>query len=713
MSEVWNDFTHPFEFIGHANDVIGSGGVLPYAFWSSAANLMIDEVSAPGTAVLYTNAGNMNAWGDTGPGDANVINNTNFGRFFGTYGDSYAQAVSEEFSVNIEQAREIAFGIDKNNSASVWARASDTFSGAASGETFVLLGAEADVDRVFGQIELPNLLSIDSTVTHINGIEISALRTIFDQRGTQGVFDELRGATHSFSSLLSQGLITYEQYEHAVGTAEQSPNVSIISTDSFVTRDVYEAGRMLDSGPGSFSYDDVRHILTDADRLASVAGVGVAATDVLLFAAVLYKYDDLSQTDPTGANSYLAQELSGMAGGAGGAYLAVAAALVAAPELATTTAGLVMLALVAVSGDIAGSSLGEGLASTIMSILEGDGTDAEKAAQIEALTAGFIAENDVDLEDIVAVRVGGDLYLGNECFGPKVSVDMWPLDPEFAYDPFNPHKFFDQDAVCAKIWAKPIEQIEAGDVVVSFDNNGNLFPGPVTRTFQNDAKILLDFHGTRVTPGHVYYRADSERPHKFETLIDILRGDGAIRHQDGSLIRAATNVPIGDARDGFVRAITGTRDANGTIVPRDQGRIRLGTRFIVGTAKARKSWAVADLIEAGGGVVDDHGLIRVGDGAPMPFHWEFSGMLPAPEDFVLACSGTTLEDIYKAAEWENEGPRLPAPAQLDGGPVVPLSETDHALLPRNVPLSVDAGARGAPLNRKARRLLKSQGRRAH
>ncbi len=65
---------------------------------------------------------------------------------------------------------------------------------------------------------------------------------------------------------------------------------------------------------------------------------------------------------------------------------------------------------------------------------------------------------------------------------------------------------YDQDEVRAKIWRKPIELVRAGDLVVAFDDDHNLVPGPVTRTMTNDAKILLNFFCTRVTPGHVYYR---------------------------------------------------------------------------------------------------------------------------------------------------------------------------------------------------------------
>jgi hypothetical protein len=299
-------------------------------------------------------------------------------------------------------------------------------------------------------------------------------------------------------------------------------------------------------------------------------------------------------------------------------------------------------------------------------------------------TGNVISENETALR----ATSSGSFEQIDSCFGPEVPIDMWPLGSEFVPDPKNPFKQYDQDAVRAKIWKKPIHKIRVGDWVVSHDKNGNMVPGYVPRTFQNNAKILLDFHGTRVTPGHVYYRPDSERTEKYETLIDILRADGMIEHRDSVKLRAATNAPVDGPLDGFVKAVTGTRNSDGTVDHKDSGRIRLGTRFIIGEGNERKSFAVADLIKAGGGVVGDDELIRVGDSDPMPFLWEFGDTLPKPEDFVLACSGTTLEDIYKAAEWESQGPRLPAPMVLDRGPLQPLKGGSQASMPRNEPLDV-------------------------
>ncbi len=330
--------------------------------------------------------------------------------------------------------------------------------------------------------------------------------------------------------------------------------------------------------------------------------------------------------------------------------------------------------------------------NSIISAYEG-GRVSLSADQWGAILAEGLRTGELSFDDIIPFLGSNDIVRdtvlqsmrdsGTECFGPEVPIDMWPLDPEFAPDPNDPFKQFDQDAVRAKIWKKPIRLIRVGDYVVSHDKNGNMVPGYIPRTMTNDVKILLDFHGTAVTPGHVYYRPDSKKADKYETLIDVLRDDGMIEHRDGIKLRAATNVPVGDPRDGFVQAVTQIRKADGTVVKNDEGRIRLGTRFLVGEGKSRKSFAVADLIEHGGGVVGEDELIRVGDGEPMPFLWDFGETLPKPEDFVLACSGTTLEDIYKAAEWENQGPRLAAPMVLDRGPVQPLKGAALSAIPRN------------------------------
>lgn len=344
------------------------------------------------------------------------------------------------------------------------------------------------------------------------------------------------------------------------------------------------------------------------------------------------------------------------------------------PSANSIVSGITSLALVGNSGDL------PTLETTLTSLVE---KYPELATHPE-----FLARIAPALQALGGVDAWGRFlndHLDGGCFGPEVPIDMWPLAPEFAPDPSNPNKIFDQEAVSAKIWHKPIELVEVGDLVVAFDDEGNLVPGPVTQTFRNNVKVLLNFHGTRVTPGHVYYRPDSNRAQKFETLIDILRDDGVIQRQDGTLVRAATDVPVGDPLDGFVQAITGEANNDGSLTPKERGRIRLGTRFVDG----HKVFCVADLVEAGGGRIGEDELINVDGGAPMPFHWHLGDTLPKPEDFVLACSGTTLEDIYKASEWEGQHPRMPAPLVMDGGPMQRLSQADLSVMPRNTPPDLD------------------------
>ena len=277
-------------------------------------------------------------------------------------------------------------------------------------------------------------------------------------------------------------------------------------------------------------------------------------------------------------------------------------------------------------------------------------------------------------------RDGSTVTRHESCFAAGTPIDMWPRDQKLKADA---NGIFDQATVRAQIWQKPIEEIQTGDLVAAFDTNGNLVPGYVPRTMVNQAKILLNFHGTKVTPGHVYYRADSARAQKFETLIDVLRDDGVIENRDGTPVRAATNVPVGHPHDRFVQAVAGTRQPDGSVAVKARGHIRLGTRFII---EGARSYAVADLIDAGGGHVGEDGLIHTDNSEPMPFHWEFGDALPRPEDYVLACSGTTVEDIYREGEWEGETPHMPHPLVMDGGPVQPLSPTAHAMMPRNEPI---------------------------
>lgn len=481
-----------------------------------------------------------------------------------------------------------------------------------------------------------------------------------------------------------------------------------------------------------FSSSDLAQLSDIEARGISLSGTSIvsiaAGVEVLRQAGVVGDIFGLavtaahaSELSSQGRNDEAQQVWAGYFGDvAGGAAGALAGTLAAAAIVSATgvgaPVGVAILLAGALIGGYGGSLAGEAFGTYLADELQARIANGEEITieDITNLFNSYAAENDVNTEGYVGSVGGGATGLWDQCFGREVPIDMWPLDPDLKP---GPDGIYDQDEVRAKVWKKPIELIRVGDIVVSFDENDNLVPGPVTRTFANNAKILLNFHGTRVTPGHVYYRPDSKKSYKYETLIDVLRDDGVIKHQDGTLIRATTNVSVDSPRDGFVQAVARKRNSDGTFEQSDAGRIRLGTRFLVGTGKERKSWAVADLIEHGGGVVGDDELIRVGDGEPVPFLWELSETLPKPEDFVLACSGTTLEDIYKAAEWESQGPRLPAPMVLDRGSVQPLKGAALSAMPRNEPLDVTHSTMASAkpqraLNRKQRKAMEAKQRKA-
>jgi len=115
---------------------------------------------------------------------------------------------------------------------------------------------------------------------------------------------------------------------------------------------------------------------------------------------------------------------------------------------------------------------------------------------------------------------------------------------------------------------KPIAAVRPGDMVLSHDKRGKLLPRRVTRTFVNDVAHVLDFHGTGVTPGHAFLCGAGRFQGRHVPLLDILRDDGAVVRQDGSLMRAATGCAVGsdgdrrievaaaDGATGWVRAAT-------------------------------------------------------------------------------------------------------------------------------------------------------------
>lgn len=303
------------------------------------------------------------------------------------------------------------------------------------------------------------------------------------------------------------------------------------------------------------------------------------------------------------------------------------------------------------------------------------------------------------------------------CFGAGTPIDMWPIDPTLKP---GPDGVYDQEKVRAGIWKKPIEDIAASDVVVSFNKQGHLVPGEVTRTMTNNAKIILDFHGTFVTPGHVYWCAGGKFEGKYAPLIDILRDDGVIQHQDGTLIRASTGCEVGTPDDEEFYVFKVYTDAQGNERVRDRTKLRYGTRWMKDNGE---HFTMREYMEGiGVEIIQDgprKGYARwIESGMTMPFAWVLSETLPKPEDFVLARSATSLEDIYKAGQWEFMRPQMPAPMVMDGGPIQPLPEHKLEMMPRNEPMAFTSAApssemlpgRKPTVNRKARKSAEARAR---
>ena len=82
----------------------------------------------------------------------------------------------------------------------------------------------------------------------------------------------------------------------------------------------------------------------------------------------------------------------------------------------------------------------------------------------------------------------GNSVTGEECFPSGTSVSMWPVDAVLGSDTIGTH---DEKAVLSGIWQKPIEEILPGDLVVSFDAEGNLVPGRVDKLFRNTTQEFV------------------------------------------------------------------------------------------------------------------------------------------------------------------------------------------------------------------------------
>ena len=249
----------------------------------------------------------------------------------------------------------------------------------------------------------------------------------------------------------------------------------------------------------------------------------------------------------------------------------------------------------------------------------------------------------------------------------------YPFDPEWESECFlssTPISTLSGSSV-------PIERVRPGDVVQAYDRSGDLVPGTVTRVFTNRVRQILDVFGLFVTPGHATLCGEGRHAGRHVPMIDILRTDGALVAEDGSLVRAGTGCPVGSAGDRLLEAVAGVQEPGGRVRVLERGRVRAGTRVI---AEGGHDVSVLELIEAMGAEVTEEGLVRTGEGRVMPYFWSFTPGLPKPEDYVLARSGTSLSEIYAAGEWEAAAPMTPyeGPRAAEASVNVPLALREAA-----------------------------------
>ncbi|MEO0546871.1 MAG: hypothetical protein AAF035_07975 [Pseudomonadota bacterium] len=355
--------------------------------------------------------------------------------------------------------------------------------------------------------------------------------------------------------------------------------------------------------------------------------------------------------------------------------------------------------------------------------------------------ASFFGKKVPELDDLhkaLQEELSSKGFKAPECFLAGAPVSMWPLDLKP-----DANGRYDQKEVQAKVWTKPIEEIQTNDWVVSYDDDGMLIPGKVGQTFQNCSKHILDapvpqfneqgkpdgtFKSLMVTPGHVTFCApvegeDNPFAGKHVPIMDILRSDGALKMLDGTLVRAATGAVIGSHDDKQFWAHIFERAPDGSTRERETKLLRLGTRWIEPdgtsiTMREHMDRIGVELIEEG--QFKGYTCLK-GKGPVTGFEWKFTPSLPKPEDYILQRSALTLEEVYEADEWESVRPQMPAPVAGEAGRSFKRDNTlyaggataanDH--LPPNIPHSMRNSPNQPTMNRQQRRVLERKQQRAN
>lgn len=184
---------------------------------------------------------------------------------------------------------------------------------------------------------------------------------------------------------------------------------------------------------------------------------------------------------------------------------------------------------------------------------------------------------------------------------------------------------------------KPIEDIKLGDMVAAFDGDadsgrGTKVPKRVTQLHVNHNQTLIDFHGTRVTPGHVYLTGEGT----FLPIIEILQTDGTVVNSDGKVIRARTGWEVGSKED--IAIPIGYPEGDDIKLT----HMRAGTLY---GGKDGKAYTIEKMMNSRGYHMMTDGRFIGVEGDIKTAYWEWG----RPDDKMIAGKWASYEDLAEGS----------------------------------------------------------------
>ena len=99
-----------------------------------------------------------------------------------------------------------------------------------------------------------------------------------------------------------------------------------------------------------------------------------------------------------------------------------------------------------------------------------------------------------------------------------------------------------------------IKNVKIGDEILAFSSStGRIEPARITQIHKTPDQPVIDFHGTRVTPGHVFAQPDEA----WREIGAILLADAFVVNEDGEIIRARTGDVVSPETFALLQATIG------------------------------------------------------------------------------------------------------------------------------------------------------------